>query len=86
MFADAQARVGMRRDRASGLYDPLVRFNYLLIGQWYPKAGACTETAVGFHAVLQPRPLMHLYPMRRPPRRFRNALVQGGVHDDLLAG
>ncbi|MBD0866333.1 MAG: hypothetical protein GDA36_12480 [Rhodobacteraceae bacterium] len=69
----------------SQVYDPLVCFNCLLIGQWHPEAGACVEGAIGFYAVLRSRSLMHLCPMRRPCR-FRNALVQGRVHDDLLAG
>ena len=42
-------------------YDPLVRFNCLLIRQWYgprdPKLERAPSTAVGFHAVLRRRPL-----------------------------
>ncbi|MBD0866416.1 MAG: hypothetical protein GDA36_12915 [Rhodobacteraceae bacterium] len=38
-------------------YDPMVRFNCLLIGQCHPEAGAGVENSVEFHAVLRFRPL-----------------------------
>ncbi|MBD0865997.1 MAG: hypothetical protein GDA36_10565 [Rhodobacteraceae bacterium] len=38
-------------------YDPLIHFTCLLIGQWHSKAGTGVKTAVGFDAVLRPRPL-----------------------------
>ncbi|MBD0866301.1 MAG: hypothetical protein GDA36_12295 [Rhodobacteraceae bacterium] len=67
-------RVGALRDRVSGFMTTLIRFKCLLIGQGHgprgPKLVRVPSTAVGFHAVLRPRPLMHLCPMRRPVAVF----------------
>ena len=60
-------------------YDPLVRFNCLLIGQWHPKAGAralnCGWISCRFAASIS----LHLRPMRRPVAVF-------AICDDILTG
>ena len=69
-------------------YDPLVLFKCLLIGQWHGLSDPKLERALkvrldfmvfcglGLHAPV-PDETTHC--------RFRNALVKGGVYDDLLA-
>ena len=69
-------------------YDPLILFKCLLIGQWHGLSDPKLERALnvrldfmifcglGLHAPV-PDETTHC--------RFRNALVKGGVYDDLLA-
>ncbi|MBD0866257.1 MAG: hypothetical protein GDA36_12060 [Rhodobacteraceae bacterium] len=50
-----------------------------------PRSWRAPSTAAGFHAVLRSR-FFAPVPDETTHCRFRNALVQGGVHDDLPAG
>ena len=61
-------------------YDPPVPFKCLLIGQWHAPSDAKLERALRVRLDLH-APL----PDETTPCRFRNALVGGGVYDDLPA-
>jgi IS5 family transposase len=69
-------------------YDPLVLFRCLLIGQWHglsdPKLGRALKVRLDF----MPFCGLDLHapvPDETTHCRFRNALVEGGEYDDLLA-
>ena len=69
-------------------YDPLVLFKCLLIGQWHglsdPKLERALKVRLDF-MIFCGLDLHAAVPDETTHRRFRNALVKGGVYDDLLA-
>ena len=69
-------------------YDPLVLFKCLLIGQWHglsdPKLERALKVRLDF-MIFCGLDLHAPVPDETTHCRFRNALVQGGVYDDLLA-
>lgn len=69
-------------------YDPLVLFKCLLIGQWHglsdPKLERALRVRLDF-MVFCGLDLHGTVPDETTHCRFRNALVKGGVYDDLLA-
>ena len=69
-------------------YDPLVLFKCLLIGQWHglsdPKLERALKVRLDF-MIFCGLDLHAPVPDETTHCRFRNALVRGGVYDDLLA-
>ena len=69
-------------------YDPLVLFKCLLIGQWHglsdPKLERALKVRLDF-MIFCGLDLHAAVPDETTHCRFRNALVKGGVYDDLLA-
>ena len=69
-------------------YDPLVLFKCLLIGQWHglsdPKLERALKVRLDF-MVFCGLDLHSSVPDETTHCRFRNALVKGGIYDDLLA-
>ena len=69
-------------------YDPLVLFRCLLIGQWHglsdPKPERALKVRLDF-MIFCGLDLHAPVPDETTHCRFRNALVRGGVYDDLLA-
>ncbi len=69
-------------------YDPLVLFKCLLIGQWHglsdPKLERALKVRLDF-MIFCGLDLHGCVPDETTHCRFRNALVKGGVYDDLLA-
>ena len=69
-------------------YDPLVLFKCLLIGQWHglsdPKLERALKVRLDF-MIFCGLDLHARVPDETTHCRFRNALVRGGVYDDLLA-
>ena len=69
-------------------YDPLVLFKCLLIGQWHglsdPKLERALKVRLDF-MIFCGLNLHARVPDETTHCRFRNALVRGGVYDDLLA-
>ena len=69
-------------------YDPLVLFRCLLIGQWHglsdPKLERALKVRLDF-MIFCGLDLHAPVPDETTHCRFRNALVRGGVYDDLLA-
>ena len=69
-------------------YDPLVLFKSLLIGQWHslsdPKLERALKARLDF-MIFCGLDLHAPVPDETTHCRFRNALVKGGVYDDLLA-
>ena len=69
-------------------YDPLVLFKCLLIGQWHglsdPKLERALKVRLDFMIFCR-LDLHASVPDETTHCRFRNALVKGGVYDDLLA-
>lgn len=69
-------------------YDPLVLFKCLLIGQWHglsdPKLERALKVRLDF-MIFCGIDLHAPVPDETTHCRFRNALVRGGVYDDLLA-
>lgn len=69
-------------------YDPLVLFKCLLIGQWHglsdPKLERALKVRLDF-MIFCGLDLQAPVPDETTHCRFRNALVRGGVYDDLLA-
>ncbi len=69
-------------------YDPLVLFKCLLIGQWHglsdPKLERALKVRLDF-MLFCGLDLHGTVPDETTHCRFRNALVRGGVYDDLLA-
>jgi IS5 family transposase len=69
-------------------YDPLILFKCLLIGQWHglsdPKLERALKVRLDF-MILCGLDLHAPMPDETTHCRFRNALVRGGVYDDLLA-
>ena len=69
-------------------YDPLVLFKCLLIGQWHglsdPKLERALKVRLDF-MIFCGLDLHAPVPDETTHCRFRNALVKGGVYDDLLA-
>ena len=69
-------------------YDPLVLFKCLLIGQWHglsdPKLERALKVRLDFMIFCR-LDLHAAVPDETTHCRFRNALVKGGVYDDLLA-
>lgn len=69
-------------------YDALVLFKCLLIGQWHglsdPKLERALKVRLDFMIFCGPD-LHAAVPDETTHCRFRNALVKGGVYDDLLA-
>ena len=69
-------------------YDPLVLFKCLLIGQWHglsdPKLERALKVRLDF-MLFCGLDLHAPVPDETTHCRFRNALVKGGVYDDLLA-
>ena len=69
-------------------YDPLVLFKCLLIGQWHglsdPKLERALKVRLDF-MIFCGLDLHAPVPDETSHCRFRNALVKGGVYDDLLA-
>ena len=69
-------------------YDPLVLFKCLLIGQWHGLSDPKLERALKVRLDFMIFCGLNLHapvPDETTHCRFRNALVKGGVHDDLLA-
>ena len=69
-------------------YDPLVLFKCLLIGQWHGLSDPKLERALRVRLDFMLFCGLDLHapvPDETTHCRFRNALVKGGVHDDLLA-
>ena len=68
-------------------YDPLILFKCLLIGQWHglsdPKLEHAWKVRLDF-MIFCGFDLHAPVPDETPQCRFRNALVKGGVYDDLL--
>ena len=69
-------------------YDPLILFKCLLIGQWHglsdPKLERALKVRLDF-MIFCGLDLHAPVPDETTHCRFRNALVRGGVYDDLLA-
>lgn len=69
-------------------YDPLILFKCLLIGQWHglsdPKLERALKVRLDF-MIFCGLDLHAPVPDETTHCRFRNALVKGGVYDDLLA-
>jgi len=69
-------------------YDPLVLFKCLLIGQWHglsdPKLERASKVRLDF-MIFCGLDLHAPVPDETTHCRFRNALVKGGVYDDLLS-
>lgn len=69
-------------------YDPLVLFKCLLIGQWHGLSDPKLERALKVRLDFMIFCGLNLHapvPDETTHCRFRNALVKGGVYDDLLA-
>ncbi|MCZ7677039.1 MAG: IS5 family transposase [Roseovarius sp.] len=69
-------------------YDPLVLFKCLLIGQWHGLSDPKLERALRVRLDFMLFCGLDLHapvPDETTHCRFRNALVKGGIHDDLLA-
>ena len=69
-------------------YDPLVLFKSLLIGQWHVLSDLKLERALKVRLDFMIFCGLDLHapvPDEKTHCRFRNALVKGGVYDDLLA-
>lgn len=70
------------------VYDPLILFKCLLIGQWHglsdPKLERALKVRLDF-MIFCGLDLHAPVPDETTHCRFRNALVKGGVYDDLLA-
>lgn len=79
--------LGRSGDGPSG-YDPLVLFKCLLIGQWHglsdPKLERALKVRLDF-MIFCGLDLHAPVPDETTHCRFRNALVRGGVYDDLLS-
>ena len=80
---------GLKRSGAGPQgYDPLVLFKCLLIGQWHglsdPKLERALKVRLDF-MLFCGLDLHATVPDETTHCRFRNALVKGGVYDDLLA-
>lgn len=68
-------------------YDPLVLFKCFLIGQWHGLSDPKLERALKVRLDFMIFCSLNLHapvPDETTHCRFRNALVRGGVHDDLL--
>lgn len=69
-------------------YDPLVLFKCLLVGQWHGLSDPKLERALRVRLDFMLFCGLDLHapvPDETTHCRFRNALVEGGIHDDLLA-
>ena len=67
-------------------YDSLVRFKRLLIGQWHPQSWrGCPQLRLDL-MLFCGLDLFVPVPDETTHCRFRNALVKGGIHDDLAVG